>query len=60
MAKSTRFSLSSHFCSALIFAASTIGITTSALAQVTLVNPSFESPFLPNDGVLSPMPSGLG
>ena len=60
MAKSTRFSPGSQFFRALILAVSIIGISISALAQVPLVNASFESPPLPNAQTLNPMPSGLG
>ena len=58
MAKSTRFSPSSQIRRVFMFAA-IVGMSASALAQVPLVNPSFEIPALPN-GQLLAATAGLG
>ncbi len=45
-----------------LFAASLLGMTLSlsAVAQVPLINPSFESPILEDGQIISPLPDGFG
>ena len=58
MAKSTRFSPGSQFIRALILAASLIGLST--LAQAQLSNGSFELPKLADGQTADPLPTGYG